>query len=134
VELRKSIQPSGASTGRATCATTMSHPHSPRRLSIGDAANGRSILDRVGAADTAVLSQLIRSLPAAEQRFTWLAMTDLLTSNATQHSRRMHADGRYAICAAQEDKERMLTCGQEGAPLSGIASRLRSLIAKSPTV
>jgi hypothetical protein len=86
------------------------------------------------AADTTTLSKLIRSLPAAEQRFTWLAMTDPLASNATHHHRRLHADGRCAACGAQEDNEHMLTCGQEGAPLSWIASRLRSLIAKSPTV
>jgi len=69
------------------------------------------------AADTTALSKLIRSLSAAEQRFTWLAMTDSLASNATQHHRRLHADGRCATCGVQEDNEHMLTCGQEGAAL-----------------
>ncbi len=59
-----------------------------------------------------------------------LAMTDSLASNATQHHRRLHADGRCVACGAQEDNEHMLTCGQEGALLSWIALR----IAKSPTI
>ena len=75
----------------------------------------------IAAADGPALGKMIKRLPGNQQRFTHLALADRLASNATQHHRRLHPDGRCASCGAPETNEHMLSCGPAGQQLVAAA-------------